>query len=141
MNIIKLVILSLCISIGYYALSIVAIGQSAAGNLFWRLNSSEYPLLAHLAQNFIGIGLAALIPAFLVKSYEAARQWIAITIVILGAMLLHGNIHYMPWDPMGIVRFVNNTLFYGDIGAKVLFFYILLLPVLWLLLLKRIARI
>ncbi|ABI71471.1 hypothetical protein [Shewanella frigidimarina] len=141
MNIIKLVILSLCISIGYYALSIVAIGQSAAGNLLWRLNSSEFPLLSHLAQNFIGIGLAALIPAFLVKSYEAARQWIAITIVILGAMLLHGNIHYMPWDPMGIVRFVNNTLFYGDIGAKVLFFYILLLPVLWLLLLKRMARI
>ncbi|WP_137221121.1 hypothetical protein [Shewanella sp. MEBiC00475] len=141
MNIIKLVLLSLCISIGYYALSIMAIGQSAAGNLLWRLNSSEYPLLAHLAQNFIGIGLAAFIPAFLVKSYEPARQWIAITIVILGAMLLHGNIHYMPWDPMGIVRFVNNTLFYGDIGAKVLFFYILLLPILWLLLLKRMARI
>ncbi|MGX9460941.1 hypothetical protein ACWXWU_06795 [Shewanella sp. A14] len=141
MNIIKLVILSLCISIGYYALSIVAIGQSAAGNLLWRLNSSEYPLLADFAQNFIGIGLAAFIPAFLVKSYEPARQWIAITIVILGAMLLHGNIHYMPWDPMGIVRFVNNTLFYGDIGAKVLFFYILLLPILWLLLLKRMARI
>ncbi|MGI1999154.1 hypothetical protein [Shewanella frigidimarina] len=141
MNIIKLVILSLCICIGYYALSIVAIGQSAAGNLLWRLNSSEFPLLSHLAQNFIGIGLASLIPAFLVKSYEVARQWIAITIVILGAMLLHGNIHYMPWDPMGIVRFVNNTLFYGDIGAKVLFFYILLLPVLWLLLLKRMARI
>jgi len=54
---------------------------------------------------------------------------------------LHGNMHYMPWDPMGIVRFVNNTLFYGDIGAKVLFFYILLLPILWLMLLKRMARV
>lgn len=141
MNIIKLVILSLCISIGYYALTIVAIGQSTAGNLLWWFNSSEYPMLAHLAQNFVGIGIAALIPAFIIRSYEPARQWIAITIMILAAMLLHGNMHYMPWDPMGIVRFVNNTLFYGDIGAKVLFFYILLLPILWLMLLKRMARV
>ena len=141
MNIIKLVILSLCLSIGYYALTIVAIGQSAAGNLLWRFNSSDYPMLAHLAQNFVGIGLAAFIPAFLVRSYEPARQWIAIIMVILAAMLLHGNTHYMPWDPMGIVRFVNNTLFYGNMSAKVVFFYILLLPILWLLLLKRMARI
>jgi hypothetical protein len=61
--------------------------------------------------------------------------------MIVATMFLHGNSHYMPWDPMGIVRFVNNTLFYGDIGAKALFFDILLLPILWLLLLKRMARI
>jgi hypothetical protein len=140
MNFIKLVIFSLCISIGYYGLTLVAIGQSAAGNLFWWFNGSEYPQLMHLAQNVVGIALAALIPAFIVRSYEPARQWIAIIIVILGAMLLLGNIHYMPWDPMGIVRFVNSTLLYGDIGEKVLFFDILLLPILWLLLLKRMAR-
>jgi hypothetical protein len=141
MNFIKLILFGLCISIGYYTLTILAIGQSAAGNLFWWFNSSQYPTAMHLAQNVVGVGLAALIPAFIVRSYEPARQWVAITIVILVAMLLHGNIHYMPWDPMGIVRFVNNTLFYGDIGAKALFLYILLLPILWLLLLKRIARI
>jgi hypothetical protein len=141
MNFIKLILFSLCISIGYYALTILAIGQSAAGNLLWWLNSSQYPTAMHLAQNFVGIGLAALIPTFVVRSYEPARQWIAITIMIVATMFLHGNSHYMPWDPMGIVRFVNNTLFYGDIGAKALFFYILLLPILWLLLLKRMARI
>lgn len=141
MNFIRLIILSLCIGVTYFALSIAAIGQSAAGNVFWWFNLSGYPTITHLAQHFVGIGLVAFIPAFVIKSYEPSKQWLAVTIVVLATMLLHGNLHYMPWDPMGIVRFIFSTLLSGDIGATVMFFYITLLPVLWLLILKRAARV
>lgn len=141
MNFIRLVIFSLCVGIAYFALSIAAIGQSAAGNVFWWFNISGYPTITHLAQNFVGIGLVAFIPAFVIKSYEPGKQWLAMTVVVLATIFLHGNLQYMPWDPMGIVRFIFSTLLSGDIGATVMFFYITLLPVLWLWILKRAARV
>lgn len=55
-------------------------------------------------------------------------------------MLLQGNINYTPWDPLGIVRFFKGTLYYGDIGSVGIFLEILFMPILWLLVFKRITR-
>ena len=140
MNSFRLVLLSMCLATCYYALTISAIGIAAAGKIFWWFQWKDNFHFYHIAQNFIGIGLAALIPAYLVHSYESDKSWVSIGIVIFLSMLLHGNINYAPWDPVGIVRFFKDTLYYGDIGSIGVFLEILLMPILWLLAFKRITR-
>lgn len=139
MNYLKLVLLSMCIAICYYALTISAIGIAAAGKVFWWFQWKENYHFYHIAQNFIGIGLAALIPAFLVHSYEPNKKWLSISIVILTSILYQGNINYMPLDPNGFVRFFKATLVYGDIGSIGVFLEMVFLPVFWLLAFKRIT--
>jgi uncharacterized membrane protein len=139
MNYLKLVLLSLCIATCYYALTISAIGIAAAGKVFWWFEWKDNFHFYHIAQNFIGIGLAALIPAFLVHSYEPSKKWLSISLVILASMLFQGNINYMPLDPNGFVRFFKSALIYGDIGSIGVFLEIALLPIFWILVFKRIT--
>ncbi|MEW6997442.1 hypothetical protein AADZ86_07045 [Colwelliaceae bacterium BS250] len=139
MSYLKLVLLSICIATFYYALTISAIGIAAAGKVFWWLQWKDNFHFYHIAQNFIGIGLAALIPAFLVHSYEPNKKWLSISIVILASILYHGNINYMPLDPNGLVRFFKTMLIYGDIGSIGVFLEIVFLPVFWLFAFKRIT--
>lgn len=94
----------------------------------------------HISQNFIGIGIAAVIPAYLVYSYEAQRLWTSISIVILGSVLFQGNINYMPFDPMGLIRFFKSTFVYSNIGSVGVALAIVLMPILWLLAFKRITK-
>lgn len=138
MNYIKVILLSMCISFLYYALTISAIGIAAAGKVFWWFQWEENLLFYHIAQNFIGIGLAALIPAFLIHSYEPNKKWLSLSIVIFASILYQGNINYMPLDPNGFIRFFKSTLVYGDIGSIGVFFAIVFMPVFWLLAFKRI---
>lgn len=138
MNYIKVILLSMCISFLYYALTISAIGIAAAGKVFWWFQWEENLLFYHITQNFIGIGLAALIPAFLIHSYEPNKKWLSLSIVIFASILYQGNINYMPLDPNGFIRFFKSTLVYGDIGSIGVFFAIVFMPVFWLLAFKRI---
>lgn len=140
MSYLKLVLISMCIGTCYYALTISAIGIAAAGNIFWWFQWKDNFHFYHIAQNFIGIGLAALIPAFLVYSYEPNKKWLSISIVILASILYQGNINHMPLDPNGFLRFIKDTLVYGDIGSIGVFLEIILFPALWLLAFKRITR-
>ncbi|WP_189403609.1 hypothetical protein [Alteromonas halophila] len=133
MNYLKLLLLSMCISLSYYALTVTAIGIAAAGNIFWWYQPTEHFHFYHVAQNFVGIGIAALIPAYLVHCYEFQKRWISISVVILGSMLIQGNINYMPLDPAGLLRFFKQTLVYGDLGSVGIFLEIVVLPLLWLL--------
>jgi hypothetical protein len=129
----------MCIAICYCALTISAIGVAAADKVFWWFQWKEYFLFYHIAQNFIGIGLAALIPAFLVHSYEPNKKWLSLSIVIFASILYQGNINYMPLDPNGFIRFFKSTLVYGDIGSIGVLLEIVFLPVFWLLAFKRIS--
>jgi hypothetical protein len=138
MNYLKLILLSMCIATCYYALTISAIGIAASGKIFWWFQWKDNFDFYHIAQIFFGIGLAALIPAFLVYSYEPSKKWLSISIVILASMLFHGNINYIPLGPDGFVRFFKTTLVYGDIGSIGVFLEIVLWPVFWLLVFKRI---
>ncbi|QUN06732.1 hypothetical protein KDN34_04590 [Shewanella yunxiaonensis] len=140
MNHLKLILFSICIAASYYALTISAIGIAAAGKILWWFSPKEHFHLYHILQNFIGIGIAALIPAYLVYSYEPKRSWLSIAIVILGSILFHGNINYIPFDPNGFLRFFNSTIVYGDIGSYGVALAIVFLPILWLLVFKRITR-
>ncbi|ESE40185.1 hypothetical protein [Shewanella decolorationis] len=133
MNHVKLFLFSLCIAASYYALTISAIGIAAAGKIFWWFYPSENFHLYHISQNFVGIGIAALIPAYVVFCYEPRRLWTSVTIVILSSILFQGNINYMPFDPMGLVRFFTTTFIYGDIGSVGVALEIVLMPILWLL--------
>ncbi|MFV7771053.1 hypothetical protein [Shewanella marisflavi] len=137
MSYLRLLLLSACIATCYYALTIAAIGIAAARKVFWWLEWNNNFDFYHIAQNFIGIGLAALIPAYLISTYEPARKWLAIGLVIVLSMMLHGNINAAPWDPMGFVRFIEQTLFFGDIGSIGIFTEILLLPILWLIIFEH----
>lgn len=137
MTVVRLLLLSICLAICYYALSIAAIGAAAAGKIFWWFQWQDNLHFYHIAQNFIGIGLAALLPAYLVHSYESDNKWLCIGLVIVLSMSLHGNIHYVPWDPVGIVRFFNDTLLRGDAGSVGIFLEILFMPILWLLAFER----
>ena len=140
MKYLKLTLLSMCIATCYYMLTIAAIGIAAAGKIFWWLEWKDNFHFYHIAQNFIGIGLAALIPAFLVHSYEPNKKWLTICVVILASILYHGNINYMPLDPNGFIRFFDSTIVYGDIGSYGVALEIVLLPMLWLLVFKCITR-
>lgn len=139
MDYLKLVLLSLCIATCYYALTISAIGIAAVGKVFWWFEWKDHFHFYHIAQNFIGIGLAALIPAFLVHSYEPSKKWLSISLVILASMLFQGNINYMPLEPNGFVSFFKSALIYGDIGSIGVFLEIVFLPFFWLLVFKRIT--
>ncbi|MCQ8877084.1 hypothetical protein NQT69_03400 [Pseudoalteromonas shioyasakiensis] len=127
------------IAICYYSLTISAIGIAAAGKIFWWFQWQEDFSFYHIAQNFIGIGFAALIPAFLIHSYEPNKKWLSISIVILASILYQGNINYIPLDPNRFVRFFKSTFVYGDIGSIGVFVEIVLWPIFWLLAFKRIA--
>ena len=140
MNNVKVVLLSMCIAICYYALTISALGIAAAGKVFWWFTWDTHFHYYFIAQNFIGIGLAALIPAYLVHSYEPNKKWLSIAIVILASILYHGNINYMPLDLNGFVRFFKATFVYGDIGSIGVFLEIVLLPMFWLLFFTRITK-
>ncbi len=121
-------------------MTISALGIAAAGKIFWWFQWSENFHVYHVAQNFIGIGLAALIPAFLVHNYEPSKKWLSISIVILASLLYHGNVNYFPVDPYGLVRILKNMLVYGDFGSIGVFLEIVLLPFFWLLLFNRIVK-
>ena len=138
MNYIKLALLSMCIATCYYFLTIAAIGIAAANGIFWWVEWPYNSHLVHIGQNFIGIGLASLIPAYLVHSYEPHKKWLSISIVILASILYQGNINYMPLDPIGFVRFFKSTIIYGDLGSIGVLLEIVFLPVIWLLVFKRI---
>jgi hypothetical protein len=129
----------MCIAICYYVLTISAIGIAAAGKVFWWFQWKDNFDFYHIAQNFIGIGFAALIPAFLVHNYEPNKKWLSISIVILASILYQGNINYMPLDPNGFVRFFKSTIIYGDLGSIGVLLEIVFLPVIWLLVFKRIT--
>ena len=139
MNYLKCILLSLCIATCYYILTIAAAGIAAAGKVFWWFEWKDNFHFYHIAQNFVGIGLAAFIPAFLVHSYEPTKKWLSISLVILASMLFQGNIQHMPLDPNGFVRFFKNTFIHGDIGSISVFLEIALLPIFWLMLFKRIT--
>ena len=139
MNYIRLVLLSMCIATCYYVLTIAAIGIAAANGIFWWVEWPYNPNLVHIGQNFIGIGLASLIPAYLIHSYEPDKKWLSISIVILASILYQGNINYMPLDPNGFVRFFKSTIIYGDLGSIGVLLEIVFLPVIWLLAFKRIT--
>ena len=139
MNYIRLVLLSMCIATCYYVLTIAAIGIAAANLIFWWVEWPYNPHLVHIGQNFIGIGLASLIPAYLIHSYERDKKWLSISIVILASILYQGNINYMPLDPNGFVRFFKSTIIYGDLGSIGVLLEIVFLPVIWLLAFKRIT--
>jgi hypothetical protein len=130
----------MCIAIFYYVLTISAIGIAAANGIFWWSEWPYNPHLVHIGQNFIGIGLASLIPAYLVHSYEPDKKWLSISIVILASILYQGNINYMPLDPNGFVRFFESTIIYGDWGSIGVLLEIVFLPVIWLLAFKRITH-
>ena len=139
MKYIKGALFSAVIGYVYFLLTIAMIGIAAAGKIFWWFEWQDNFHFYHIAQNFIGIGLAALIPTYIVHSYEQARKWIVISAVILFSMIFHGNINYIFIDPLGLVRFAQQTLVNGDIGSLGVFLEITLMPVLWLLVFKRIT--
>ena len=136
----RFVLLSVCMAIIYYDMTIAAIGIAAAGKIFWWFEWRDNFHFYHIAQNFIGIGLAALCPTYLLYSYEKKWKWLGIGVVIVLSMMLQGNINHAPWDLAGLVRFVKNTFFYGDAGSIGVFLEILLWPVLWLLIFSRATR-
>jgi len=139
MKYIKGALFSAVIGYVYFLLTIAVIGIAAAGKIFWWFEWQGNFHFYHIAQNFIGIGLAALIPTYMVYSYEQVKKWIVISAVILFSMIFHGNINYIFIDPLGLVRFVQQTLINGDIGSVGVFLEITLMPVLWLLVFKRIT--
>ena len=140
MSYLKLILLSLCVATCYYALSIWAIGIAAADKIFWWFQWTDNFHFYHIAENFIGIGIAALIPAYLVNSYEPDNKTLTISIVILATLLLHGNINYMPFDPNGFIRLFHSTVTNGDIGSIGVILEIVLLPWFWLLAFKYLSR-
>jgi hypothetical protein len=139
MKYIKMTFFSLILGYIYYILTIAMMGIAAANRIFWWVEWPYNLHLLHIGQNFIGIGLASLIPAYLVHSYEHDNKWIVIIAVILSSMLFLGNINYMFIDPNGLVRFFKNSIYHGDIGSYGLVLEMIVLPVLWLYVLKRIT--
>jgi hypothetical protein len=139
MKYIKGALFSAAIGYVYFLLTIAMIGFAAAGKIFWWFEWQDNFHFYHITQNFIGIGLAALIPTYIVHSYEQARKWIVISAVILFSMVFHGNINHIFIDPLGLMRFVQQTLINGDIGSVGIFLEIMLIPILWLLVFKRIT--
>lgn len=141
MKIIQLVLFSFCVAICYYAFSISAIGITAALDTSWCIEVGVNRHLLHITKNFIGIGFAALIPSLLVYTYEFERKWVSLSIILVCSMMLHGNVNEMPLAPYGVIRFVEQTLINGDIGSVGVFIEILILPIIWIVTLKRIADI
>lgn len=135
----RFILLSLCLAICYYAMAISTIGI-AAGDQFWWQQWQNDNTFYHIAQNVIGIGVAAFVPAFLVNSYEKSKKWLSITIIIAFSMVLHGNANYPPWDLQGLVRFFNETVLNGDMGSRGIFAAIIIMPVVWLTVLQRFGR-
>jgi hypothetical protein len=123
----------------YYLLAIAMIGAAAAGKIFWWFEWQDNFHFYHIAQNLIGIGLASLIPAYLVHSYEYSNKWLVILAVILCSMIFHGNVNYIFIDPTGLIRFVNNTLVYGDLGSIGIFVLVILMPIVCLFVFKLIT--
>jgi hypothetical protein len=138
MKYIKGALFSVVIGYIYFLLTIAMIGIAAANKIFWWFEWQDSFHFYHIAQNFIGIGLAALIPTYIVYSYGQPRKWIGISAVILSSMIFHGNISSIFIDPIGLIRFVQQTLINGDIGSIGVFLEITLIPILWLMVFKRI---
>ena len=136
---IKGALFSVVIGYVYFLLAIAMIGIAAAGKIFWWFEWQENFYFYHIAQNFIGIGLAAFIPTYIVHSYEQPRKWFVISGVILSSIIFHGNMNYIFIDPLGLIRFVQQTLINGDIGSVGVFLEITIMPILWLLAFKRIT--
>ena len=132
-----MLLFSLSMALCYYTLIMSAIGLAAAGKVFWWANGQQDPLFYHIAQNMVGIGTAALVPAVLIHYYQSQQKWLSALLMLLGAMLYLGNINAVLFDPMGLVRFVEQTWRGGDIGAIAIFFDVALWPLLWLLVLQR----
>lgn len=128
---VKIVLFSLCIATCFYVLTISSLGAVAS------IEFGSNNLLTSITKDIIGIGLAALIPAFLVHSYEPSKKWVTIALVIVVSMFFQGNVNYMPMDPRGFVRFLENTLISGDFRAVGIFLEIVLLPIVWLFAFKH----
>ena len=146
MKYIKGVLFSLILGYIYFILTIAAIGIVAAtdiaavGKIFWWFDWQDNFHFHHIALNFIGIGIASLIPAYLVHSYEQDIKWIVILVVVLSSMLFQGNVNYIFIDPNGLVRFFKSIILYGDIGSFGILLEMILLPILWLYVLKPKTR-
>ncbi|MBY6187140.1 hypothetical protein KUV89_10980 [Marinobacter hydrocarbonoclasticus] len=137
MHYLRALLLGLCLGVCYFVLNLQAIGIAAAGMVFWWFEPEAYSHLYHIGQNLVGIGLASLLPAYLVHSYEPQKKWLCIGVVIAISMLLHGNLNFAPWDPAGIVRFFQNMWWFGGAESIGVFFEMLLLPLFWLWFLNR----
>lgn len=74
-----------CVVVGlvYFFLTISMIDVAAAGQVFFTGLNGRAMFNYPIDQNFIGIGIASFIPAYLVHCYEQNKQWIAISVVIL----------------------------------------------------------
>ncbi|WP_239846247.1 hypothetical protein [Shewanella sp. Isolate11] len=119
---------------------IQSLGSAAAHKIFWWFEWRDNFHFYHIAQNFIGIGIASLILALLIRTYEPEYKWLVLALVVPLAMMLIGNINYPLWDYMGLVRYVQGVFVHGDIGAKGVFLEILLLPFLAIYLLDRLTE-
>ncbi|MDC2888969.1 hypothetical protein [Psychrosphaera algicola] len=73
MTYLRFILLSLCLAICYYALAISTIGI-ATGNQAWWQQWQDDGAFYHIAQNVIGVAVAAFVPAFLVNSYEKVKN-------------------------------------------------------------------
>lgn len=124
----------------YFLITISMIGIASARKIFWWFDWQDNFHFYHIAQNFFGIGLAALLPAYLIFCYERTRMWMVSCCVILFSMLFQGNINAFIIDPIGIYRFLHVSLFYGDIGSIGVFLEILVLPFFWLWIFKCISK-
>ncbi|MDO6719218.1 hypothetical protein Q4575_07405 [Psychrosphaera sp. 1_MG-2023] len=136
MTYLRFILLSLCLAICYYALAISTIGI-ATGNQAWWQQWQDDGAFYHIAQNVIGVAVAAFVPAFLVNSYEKSKKWLSISIIIAFSMVLHGNVNYPPWELEGLIRFFNESVLNGDAVSQGIFAAILLMPLVWLTILKR----
>ncbi|NMP15170.1 hypothetical protein [Thalassotalea sp. Y01] len=140
MQIIQLILFSFCIAICYYAFSISAIGITAALDTRTLINMEVNSHLIHILKNFVAIGIAAMIPALLIYKYELGRKWICLSLMVIFSMMLHGNVNEMPLSPYGVVRFIEQTLINGDLGAVGVFLEILILPIIWIVVLNKITE-
>ncbi|MDN3652254.1 hypothetical protein QWY77_05710 [Thalassotalea ponticola] len=137
---IQLILFSLCIGMCYYAFSITAIGITATVDATAWLKMGVNSHVIHIIKNFFALGIAALIPALLIYHYEVARKWLCLALTVMFSMMFHGNINAMPLSPYGLLRFIEQTLINGDVGAVGVFFEILILPIIWVAVFNWMAR-